>query len=88
MNLMEKLLEKLNNLWNSSDDERFKGENPACVSVLESIEKKFSNMTDDEIREVLNGLSEEQLEQLTSVFEDMVDERGFMTEYLLNSTLK
>ena len=79
---MKELLEKLNELWNSSDDERFKGENPACVGVLESVEEEFSNMTDEEIKEVLDGLPEEQLEQLLSVFEDMVDEREFMAEYI------
>lgn len=82
MHLMEELLEKLNELWNSSKDERFKGENPACIGVLESIEEEFSNMTDDEIKEILDELPEEQLEQLLSVFEDMVDDRKFMAEYM------
>lgn len=79
---MEELLEKLNELWNSSDDERYKGENPACTDILNSIESEFSNMTDDEIKGILDGLPEEQLEQLLSVFEDMVDEREFMADYM------
>lgn len=79
---MKELLNKLNELWNSSDDERYKGENPACVDVLDSIEEEFQNMTDDKIKEVLDNMSEGQIEQLLSVFEDMVDDRAFMQEYI------
>lgn len=79
---MNELLEKLNSLWNSSDDERFKGENPACIDVLEEIEEKFQNMDDEEIKEILENLSGEQLEQLFSVFEDMVDDKPFLKKFM------
>lgn len=79
---MDELFEQLNNLWNSSDDTRFNGENPACADVLDEIEEKFQNMTDEEIIEVLDSLSDEQLEQIASVFEDMVDDRPFMEDYM------
>lgn len=52
---MEELLSKLNELWNSSDDE---------------------------IKEILDNLPDEQVEQLMSVFEDMVDEREFIEGYM------
>lgn len=80
--MLNDLIEELDKLWNSSDDERYKGENPACADVLNAIENKFLDMTDDEIKKVLDGLSDEQLEQLFSVFEDMVDEREFMEGYM------
>lgn len=80
--MLNDLLEELDKLWNSSDDERYKGENPACSDVLNAIENKFLDMTDDEIKKVLDGLSDEQLEQLFLVFEDMVDEREFMEGYM------
>ncbi len=79
---MDELFEKLDSLWNSSEDPRFNGENPACADVLDEIEESFQNMTDKEIIEVLDNLSEEQLEQIASVFEDMVDERPFMEDYM------
>ena len=79
---MNELLEKLNELWNSSEDERFKGENPACDEVLEAIGAEFVSMEDDTIIEILDGLTQEQLEQLQSVFEDLVDERDVFENYI------
>lgn len=79
---MDELFKKLDTLWNSSEDPRFRGENPECVDVLEEIEEKFQSMTDEEIIEALDNLAEEQWEQLLPVFEDMVDERAFMENYM------
>jgi hypothetical protein len=81
--LIDELFEELDKLWNSSDDPRYKGENPACYIVLDEIEKNFLTMSDDEIKEALDSLPKERYEQLYAVFQDMIDEHEFMKDYIV-----
>lgn len=78
---MEQLLKQLNTYWHSSSDERYLGENPACYQVLDDLEKRFEGMQDSEIEKVLDELPVEQIEQLQSIFEDLVDERKVFLKY-------
>ena len=79
---LQELIKELNDLWNASEDKRYAGEHPKCADVLDQIESLFSNMTDEEIKDVLDGLAETQKEQLLAVFEDLVDDKPFLHSYI------
>jgi predicted transcriptional regulator len=80
--LIKKLLEQLNIFWNASDDPRYKGEHPKCSKIVDEIESEFKEMSDDEIKEILDDLSPEQLEQILMAMEDLVDSREIFEPYI------
>ena len=80
--LIHTLLDELNILWNSSEDERYKGEHPGCDRLHEEIEEEFRKISEEELKGILDNLPEEQVEQLVFVLESMADEYPFMEDYL------
>jgi predicted transcriptional regulator len=81
MKIMD-LIERLNARWNISSDERYKGEHPECSKIQEEIERRFKKMSDEEIKNILDRLPNEQLEQVLIVMEDLVDTRSFFEPYI------
>lgn len=80
--MIAELLSELDALWNASEDERCKGEHPGCARLQEEIEEAFKGLTEDELRETLDNLPDEQMEQIAFVLESMADERPFVEKYL------
>lgn len=80
--MINTLLGELNILWNSSEDERYKGEHPGCDRLHKEIEEELRKMDEEEIRDILDNLPEGQMEQLVFVLESMVDDYPFMENYL------
>lgn len=82
MKTIEVLLKELDKAWNSSEDERFKGENPACDRIQDEIEKKFNNLSDEELKEILQSIQEDKLEQIAFVLESIADNRSFVEKFI------
>lgn len=80
--MINKLLEELNDLWNSSEDPRFKGEHPGCDRIQKQIAKEFQNMEDNDVIEILDNIPQERMEQIRFVLECMEDGRPFINAYL------
>lgn len=80
--MLNDLMEELDKLWNASDDARYKGEHPGCDRLQEAIRIEIKKMSMDEIKEFLEGLSNDQMEQIQFVLEEMVDEYPFVEDYI------
>ena len=76
---MVELLNELDMFWNMSGDPRFKGEHPRCSEILTQLEAEFSNMAEDDLRELLDSMDTEQLEQVTGALMGL--DYDWITEY-------
>lgn len=76
------MLKELDKAWNSIEDERFKGENPACDRIQDEIEKIFCDLSDEKLKEILLNMKEDKLEQITFVLESIADDRPLVEEFI------
>lgn len=62
---INKLLEDLDKFYNIDPDPRYRGEHPKCNEILDQLEDEFLKMDEDDLRELLDGMDDNQLEQVT-----------------------
>ena len=62
---INKLLEDLDKFYNIDHDPRYRGEHPKCNEILDQLEDEFLKMDEDDLRELLDGMDDDQLEQVT-----------------------
>lgn len=68
---MEELLKELNYYYHISDDPRDAGEHPRCSEILDEITEEFLKMDEEKLRELLDSMDDDQLEQVTGALMDM-----------------
>ena len=81
------LIDKLDYFYTLPEDKRCYGEHPECSVLLEKIESNFNKMEDNEIKNILDGLAVDRLEQMVCIFDNLMDERGFLEPYLKKAML-
>ncbi len=67
-----KLFSKLDTYWNLSGSE-YKGENPACYDIQKEILEELKSLTSNEVSKVLIKLTDEQLNQIISITEEIIE---------------
>ena len=76
------LLDKLNEMWNLSDDVRFKGEHPKCIEIQEELIAILDEKTDDEIVDILNSVDDSKFEQIEYIIEELVSNHECVNIFL------
>ena len=69
---LTQLFSELDTYWNMSGPE-YKGENPACFDVQTEILEEFKTLTPNEVSEILIELTDEQLDQIISIVEEIIE---------------
>lgn len=69
---LKHLFEQLNKSWNISGPD-FKGENPACIDLQNEILNEFKKNDSGDILSIIKKLSDEQIEQITPIVEDIIE---------------
>lgn len=67
------LFKKLAVSWNISGPE-FKGEDPSCYELQNNILEELKQLDEEDVISILEGLTDEQLEQITSIIEEIIAE--------------
>ena len=62
---LNKLLEDMDKFYNIDHDPRYRGMHPKCDEILDQLEDEFLKMDEDDLRELLDGMNDDQLEQVT-----------------------
>ena len=62
---LNKLLEDMDKFYNIDHDPRYRGMHPKCDEILDQLEDEFLKMDEDDLRELLDGMDDDQLEQVT-----------------------
>ncbi len=68
---MDELIKELHTLWNLSDDPRYKGEHPRCAEILDELYEKFSQIDEETLKDLLDTLDEQHLEEITGALMDL-----------------
>lgn len=76
------LLDKLNEMWNLSEDVRFKGEHPKCIEIQEELIAILDEKTDDEIVDILNSVDDSKFEQIEYIIEELVSNHECVNIFL------
>ena len=71
---MECYLSQLGDIWNSTDDERLKGENPAFDRVLDDISPLIKSLSRKNLIDLLEKLDNEQKDMLLPILEELIEE--------------
>ena len=69
---LTQLFSELDTYWNMSGPE-YKGENPACFDIQTEILEELKTLTPDEVRGILIELTDEQLDQIISIVEEIIE---------------
>lgn len=76
------LLDKLNEMWNLSEDVRFKGEHPKCVEIQEELIAILDEKTDDEIVDILKSVDDSKFEQIEYIIEELISNHECVNKFL------
>lgn len=68
---MDELLKELNIYYHEKSDPKYPGEHPMCSKLLDSIEEEFRAMKESDLRDLIEGMNDDQLEQVTSALMDL-----------------
>lgn len=60
---MEELLKELDKYYHINSDPRYRGEHPKCDEILDQLAEEFSKMKESDLRELLDGMDYDHLEQ-------------------------
>ncbi|MGN1432879.1 MAG: hypothetical protein ACI4XI_04165 [Ruminococcus sp.] len=76
------LIDELNEIWNLSKDERFKGEHPRCIEIQEKLIAILNKKTDDEIMDILNSFDDSKSDQMEYIVEELVSNHNCVSVFL------
>ena len=82
--MIEKLLSELDEVWNDTDDPRWKGENPRCSEIHDILIPLFKKKSNQELLDILNKIPESKLEQIKFALEYVVDEKECVRPYIVS----
>lgn len=68
---MDELLKKLNTYWHEKSDPKYPGEHPMCAELLDKISEEFMQMSEEELKELLDSMDDDHLEQVTGALMDL-----------------
>lgn len=79
---MEELFKELREYYFISSDPRENGSHPRCNEIWDQMEEILSDMNEDELVAYLGGLSEEDLEIIYPVVEDLAEDRDYVEKFI------
>ena len=81
--MINQLLNELNEVWNDTDDPRWKGENPRCSEINDILINLFKTMDDDKLVNILKEIPALQLEQIKLALEYVVDTKECVRPFIV-----
>ena len=71
MENLNRLLEDMDKFYNIDHDPRYRGMHPKCEEILDRLTDIFSEMDENDLRKLLDGMDHDHLEQVSGALMDL-----------------